>query len=137
MGVYAFFSAVFLIVLCGAKTRDIEGIKITVLDVGQGDGIVLSGKGKNYLIDGGSSDVKQAGAQRIEPYLLSEGIGCLDYVFVTHGDEDHISGIRELLEGQKLGVRIDTLVLPPEEYHDEKLADLARIAVENGSVSFL
>ena len=52
MGVYAFFSAVFLIVLCGAKTRDIEGIKITVLDVGQGDGIVLSGKGKNYLIDG-------------------------------------------------------------------------------------
>ena len=27
----------------------------------------------------------------------------LDYVFVTHGDEDHISGIRELLEGQKLG----------------------------------
>ena len=57
----------------------------------------------------------------------------LDYVFVTHGDEDHISGIRELLEGQKLGVRIDTLVLPPEEYHDEKLADLARIAVENGT----
>ena len=53
-----------MIVLCGAKTRDIEGIKITVLDVGQGDGIVLSGKGKNYLIDGGSSDVKQAGAQR-------------------------------------------------------------------------
>ena len=133
MGVYAFVSAAFLIVLCGAKTRDIEGIKITVLDVGQGDGIVLSGKGKNYLIDGGSSDVKQAGAQRIEPYLLSEGIGCLDYVFVTHGDEDHISGIRELLEGQKLGVRIDTLVLPPEEYHDEKLADLARIAVENGT----
>ncbi len=65
--------------------------------------------------------------------MLSEGIGCLDYVFVTHGDEDHISGIRELLEGQKLGVRIDTLVLPPEEYHDEKLADLARIAVENGT----
>ena len=77
--------------------------------------------------------LEQAGAQRIEPYLLSEGIGCLDYVFVTHGDEDHISGIRELLEGQKLGVRIDTLVLPPEEYHDEKLADLARIAVENGT----
>ena len=132
-GYMLFVSAAFLIVLCGAKTRDIEGIKITVLDVGQGDGIVLSGKGKNYLIDGGSSDVKQAGAQRIEPYLLSEGIGCLDYVFVTHGDEDHISGIRELLEGQKLGVRIDTLVLPPEEYHDEKLADLARIAVENGT----
>ena len=77
MGVYAFVSAAFLIVLCGAKTRDIEGIKITVLDVGQGDGIVLSGKGKNYLIDGGSSDVKQAGAQRIEPYLLSEASDAL------------------------------------------------------------
>ena len=45
-GYMLFVSAAFLIVLCGAKTRDIEGIKITVLDVGQGDGIVLSGKGK-------------------------------------------------------------------------------------------
>ena len=88
---------------------------------GQGDGIVLSGKGKNYLIDGGSSDVKQAGAQRIEPYLLSEGIGCLDYVFVTHGDEDHISGIRELLEGQKLGVVLTRLCFLPKNIMMKKL----------------
>ena len=52
----------------------------------------------------------------------------LDYVFVTHGDEDHISGIRELLEGQELGIRIRNLVLPPEEYHDESIRALARTA---------
>ena len=34
-GYMLFVSAAFLIVLCGAKTRDIEGIKITVLDVGR------------------------------------------------------------------------------------------------------
>ena len=132
-GCMLFISAALMIVLCKAEHQNIEEVKVTVLDVGQGDGIFLSGMGKNYLIDGGSSDVKQVGVHRIEPYLLSEGIGRLDYVFVTHGDEDHISGIRELLEGQKLGVCIDTLVLPPKEYHDEKLISLARTALENGT----
>ncbi len=47
-GYMLFVSAAFLIVFMRSKNRmDIEGIKITVLDVGQGDGIVLSGKGKN------------------------------------------------------------------------------------------
>lgn len=106
-------------------------IKVTVLDVGQGDGIVISAGKERFLIDGGSSDVGKVGAYRIEPYLLSEGADHLDYVFVTHGDEDHISGVRELLEGQKLGIRIDTLVLPPKEYQGEELEELARTAVEN------
>lgn len=106
-------------------------IKVTVLDVGQGDGIVISAGKERFLIDGGSSDVEKVGAYRIEPYLLSEGADHLDYVFVTHGDEDHISGVRELLEGQKLGIRINTLVLPPKEYQGEELEELARTAVEN------
>ena len=57
----------------------------------------------------------------------------LDYVFATHGDEDHINGLQELLEGQELGIRVCRLVLPPEEYHDEKLEELARTAQENGT----
>ena len=37
----------------------------------------------------------------------------MDAVFVTHPDEDHCNGIRELLaEGEKQGIRIDTLILP-------------------------
>ena len=107
---------------------------IYFLDVGQGDGILIrSPDGRNIVIDGGSTSQSKCGTYTLLPALRSQGMTEIDCWFVTHTDEDHISGIRELLEGQKLGVRIDTLVLPPEEYHDEKLADLARIAVENGT----
>ena len=48
-------------------------MQVTVLDVGQGDGIFLkSPGGMTCMIDGGSSDVKNVGQYRIEPYLLSK-----------------------------------------------------------------
>ena len=74
-----------------------------------------------------------AGTYRIEPYLLSCAADTLDYVFLTHGDEDHINGIAELLEGQGAWVRIRNLVLPPEEYLDEKLLAIGRTAIQNGT----
>ena len=73
------------------------------------------------------------GVYRLEPYFLSQGIDTLDYVFVTHGDEDHVSGIQEMLENQLFGIRITSLVLPPQEYHDEKLTGLARTASRDGT----
>lgn len=84
-------------------------------------------------MDGGSSDVSAVGTYRIEPCLLSCAVDTLDYVFLTHGDEDHVNGMAELLEGQELGIRIRNLVLPPEEYLDEKLMEIGRTALQNGT----
>ena len=82
-------------------------MQVTVLDVGQGDGIFLkSPGGMTCMIDGGSSDVKNVGQYRIEPYLLSKGVGTLDYVFISHGDSDHTNGIEEMILRQKIGVKI-------------------------------
>ena len=125
--------AVLMAVMCRMGYQDAAGIQASVLDVGQGDSIHIRGREGNYLIDGGSSDVSSAGIYRIEPYLLANAVDTLDYVFVTHGDEDHVNGIKQLLEGQELGIRIRRLVLPPEEFHDEKLKGLARTAWENGT----
>ncbi len=51
-----------------------DKITITMLDVGQGDGLVIRGpEGKTYFMDGGSSDVKKVGEYRIEPYLFISG----------------------------------------------------------------
>lgn len=53
------------------------------------------------------------GEYRILPFLKSQGASRLDAVFVTHPDEDHCNGIRELLaEGEKQGIRIGALILP-------------------------
>ncbi len=114
--------------------RSKEDLQITMLDVGQGDSIFLQGPdGTAYLIDGGSSDVDELGKYRIEPYLKSQGVGELDYVFVTHGDADHYSGILEMLERQSVGVRIRSVVLPCHFRQDEALVDLAKEAKKAGT----
>ncbi|MBA4698168.1 MAG: DNA internalization-related competence protein ComEC/Rec2 [Ruminococcus sp.] len=109
-------------------------LTVTMLDVGQGDGLYIKGpEGMNYFVDGGSSDVSSVGKYRIEPFLKSRGVASLDYVFISHGDADHMNGIEELLENQKMGIRIKTLVLPPEEVQDDPLKALARKAAGHGT----
>ena len=125
--------AVFMAFICRNSYQIRGEVQVTVLDVGQGDGIHIRGEFMNCLIDGGSSDIASVGTYRLEPYFLSQGIDRLDYVFVSHGDEDHISGIREMLENQKYGIEIAGLVLPPVEYHEEKIKQLARTALNNGT----
>lgn len=132
-GQMALIFAVSMALLCRIRFQMQEGVQITVLDVGQGDGIHIRNSSFNCLIDGGSSDISSVGTYRLEPYFLSQGLNALDYVFVTHGDDDHISGVKEMLENQMFGVRIRNLVMPPIEYHDEKLAALARTAMNNGT----
>lgn len=83
------------------------------------------------LVDGGSSDLSSVGTYRIEPFLLSQGVRKLS-MFVTHGaflTHQWNSGTSAKSE---TGSEIDALVLPPEEYMDEKLLHLAEIAKENG-----
>lgn len=105
-----------------------------MLNVGQGDAFFIQGpEGVTYLIDGGSSSVSQVGKYRIEPYLKWKGIGTLDYVWVTHGDLDHMNGILELLERKKVGVKIKTLILPPKSYWNDNVFELVRAAKNAGT----
>ena len=127
------FFAAGMALVCRGGFRLPDEAQITVLDVGQGDGIHIRHDSLNCLIDGGSSDVSSVGTYRLEPYFLSRGVDALDYVFVTHGDDDHISGVREMLENQTFGVKIRNLVMPLLEYQDEKLIGLAQTAVKNGT----
>lgn len=84
--------------------------EITMLDVGQGDGIFLkSPGGTTFLVDGGSSSVSSVGTYRILPFLKSKGYRKIDYVLISHMDKDHISGIMEITE---VGTGIGTAVLP-------------------------
>lgn len=100
--------------------------EITFLDVGQGDGIyICDGENRNFFIDGGSTDVKQLGEQRILPFLKSNGIKRIDYWFVTHADTDHISGVLEVLES---GYNVSYLVLPKAIPKDENYETLVNFA---------
>lgn len=124
----------FLGISCFLRYQCPGKLTITMLDVGQGDGFYLRGpNGTNYFIDGGSSDVSSVGKYRIEPYLKSQGVRSLNYVFISHGDADHMNGIEEMLENQQFGIRIHNLVLPPVTVQDDTLKGLAKKAVQCGT----
>lgn len=108
-------------------------LTVTMLDVGQGDGILIENtSGKNYFIDGGSTSIKQLGKYRITPCLKSKGIVTIDYAFITHVDQDHISGIMELLEGNNVAgnIKIGHLVMPDTSLIDDAYNEMIKLANE-------
>lgn len=106
-------------------------LTVTMLDVGQGDGILIENvTGKTFFIDGGSTSVKQLGKYRISPCLKSKGISAIDYACVTHMDEDHISGLIELMEKCNFAgnIKINNLVLPDTSLKDEPYQNMVDLA---------
>ena len=62
--------------------------RITMLDVGQGQSILLQSEGKTFLVDcGGDSDTETANT--VAHSLFSQGVFRLDGVILTHCDRDH------------------------------------------------
>ena len=105
-------------------------LEITVMDVGQGDGIWLeTDKGEHYLIDGGSTSESKLARYTLVPFLKYTGTDRLDAVFLTHLDEDHISGVRELLENPQ-GIRIEQVVIAQVAKKDEKHEALRELCKE-------
>lgn len=101
-------------------------LTITMLDVGQGESILIRmPSGETVLVDGGSTSRQNIAEYVIAPALKYYGTDHLDYVIITHTDEDHISGIRELLE-EKYPIKTiflsDTAAMNFEDVSDEIMA---------------
>ncbi len=108
-----------------------QALFISVIDVGQGDCILVENEnGHTYLIDSGSSSIKNAAKYKVIPYLKSRGIARLDYVMVSHGDDDHINGILEMIEEDM--IKICNLVLPDCRQFKEAYRELVVLAEAKG-----
>lgn len=105
--------------------------RVTVLDVGQGQCILLQSEGRTFVVDcGGDSDAEAA--DLAAETLLSQGIYRVDGIILTHYDRDHAGGVPYLLTR----IRADQVFLP--EIADEagtgsaikKLASKQTVMVE-------
>ncbi len=119
-----------------------ERFRITMLDVGQGDGTLIeTPEHQMILIDGGSSSRSSVGTYVIKPAVKYYGFGRLDYIFVSHMDSDHVNGVYELLEMMETGeMEIGCLVLPEAGRNctDSGYPELAETARKAGiSVMYL
>lgn len=77
---------------------------LTIIDVGQGDSILLENKDKSILIDTGGdmfSDYNMA-KNKLIPYFKSLGIKKINYLILTHGDYDHMGEAINLVENFKV-----------------------------------
>jgi len=91
-----------------------DDVRMTVLDVGQGQCILLQSGGRAYMVDcGGSQDASTADAAA--QLLLSQGITRLDGLILTHYDRDHAGAVANLLTR----IKADVLVLPATEPEGE------------------
>ncbi|HUL33922.1 MAG TPA: DNA internalization-related competence protein ComEC/Rec2 [Candidatus Eisenbacteria bacterium] len=115
MGVAGFAAAALVIATFPFPARFTRGsLEMDVLDVGQGDSILLvSPKGSTLLIDGGGRFTgfrghKEApgpdpGEEAVSAYLWSRGIQHLDAVALNHAHQDHIGGLAAVLENFRVG----------------------------------
>ncbi|MCF2616906.1 DNA internalization-related competence protein ComEC/Rec2 [Oscillibacter valericigenes] len=103
------------------------GLDVKVLDVGQGQCVLLASGGDFTLVDCGSGNSWYGPGEIASQHLRAMGCRKLDRLVLTHYDSDHISGVRSLLARMD----VDTLLVP--ELADDGLGgEILELAREHG-----
>jgi competence protein ComEC len=85
----------------------VEGqVQVHVIDVGQGDAVLVSTPDGHMLIDAGDNIEKYE--QALKNYLDKLGIKTLDYFVLTHPHADHIGGADMILKNYT----VKTVIMP-------------------------
>ena len=114
-----------------------SSLKVTYLDVGQGDSIVIELPYRKavYVIDTGGTitfgepnwktPTKQfeIGRKIVVPYLKGSGITKIDKLIISHADADHMEGADELLDELK----VDEIHISPGSEFEPAMKDVLTI----------
>jgi competence protein ComEC len=116
----ALLAVVLLLLLVGWTLRPDHtrnpptGLRITFLDVGQGDSALIEVPEGAVLIDEGPPEAHVANQ------LRSLGIRRLTAIFLTHPQRDHVGGAADVLDDLRVGFILDPRL--PSESRDERAA---------------
>jgi len=83
-----------------------KDLRLTFIDVGQGDSILIEfPRGKKMLIDGGGlyEDHFDIGKNVIAPFLWKKKIRKIDTLVLTHPDPDHLKGLNFIASQFSIG----------------------------------
>jgi beta-lactamase superfamily II metal-dependent hydrolase len=94
--------SIFGALLLACFTFACADMTVRVLDVGQGDAILVSSGGQHLLFDAGPSQADVA--SKVKSY----GISKLDYFITSHPDADHIGGAAKVIGTIPIGTYADS-----------------------------
>lgn len=99
----------FLLVIVYASVYQLDKpslgeVKMTVLDVGQGQALVFETKNHTVIYDTGAKwgDKLDGATLALLPYLKQQQAPKVDLLIVSHSDSDHSGGVNSLLENIKV-----------------------------------
>ena len=115
-----YFFVLFIVVLIHYNINIFNSnLKITLLDVGQGDSLIISSphNKSNILIDTGGKMFSNSNyiSNNISiPYMKSVGIKKINYLILTHGDFDHMGESINLVNNFK----VENVIFNCGEFND-------------------
>ena len=89
------------LVFTESKQPETGDINMTLLDVGQGLSVVVQTTNHWLVYDTGAkfSAESDLGQSVLLPFLRLQGVGKIDKLIISHGDNDHIGGAASLMRG--------------------------------------
>ena len=108
-----------------------QNLEINFVDVGQGDcTFIVTPRNKTILIDGGGSSSNEfdVGKSTLLPYILDKGYTKIDYIFISHFDQDHVGGILTILQK----IKVKKVIISKQEENSENYQKFLEIIKEKG-----
>ena len=122
----------FLLIHSGSCLFELGSLRIDFVNVGQGDGMVLSVPfGETILIDGGGCEYASgydAGEEVYLPYLERNGFRQIDLAIVTHYHSDHCLGILAAMNA----LEVSEVLIPNCMWDNPYHIEIERLAWEKG-----
>ena len=108
-----------------------KGYFISFINVGQGECILIKDMdNKIYMMDCGSSSNDNICKNRVIPHIKALGIKKIDYLIISHGDNDHVNGITDLLNDKTISIGTVIMGENYRETENESMLNIKKVAEE-------